>query len=85
MDIKKPSIKGGSNYGYLGHFSQDKFIQQGHNESGDMPISKRPTMDSIKKRSKEIDIENDSLMNDPKVQNREDERLLEKIRLNKGL
>lgn len=33
-DCKKPSVKGMANMGYLGHFAQDKFIQQGHNDSG---------------------------------------------------
>lgn len=37
MKLKKPSIKGMKNVGYLGHFSQDKFIQQGHNDSGTVP------------------------------------------------
>lgn len=36
---KKPSLKGMANTGYLGHFAQDKFIQQGHNDSGSMPIA----------------------------------------------
>lgn len=31
-EIKKPSLKGMSNMGYLGHFSKDQFIQQGHND-----------------------------------------------------
>jgi hypothetical protein len=33
MRMKKPSL-GGSNYGYLGHFKQDKWIQKGHNDWG---------------------------------------------------
>lgn len=32
--MKKPSLKGLNNIGYLGHFSQDKYIQDGHNTSG---------------------------------------------------
>lgn len=31
--IKRPSVKGMQNTGYLGHFSQDKYIQKGHNLS----------------------------------------------------
>jgi hypothetical protein len=34
VSVKKPSLKGEANYGYLGHFAQDKFIQQGHNDDG---------------------------------------------------
>jgi hypothetical protein len=34
MKIKKPSLTGMKNCEYLGHFAQDKFIQQGHNDSG---------------------------------------------------
>ena len=31
---KKPSLKGVKNTGYLGHFAKDKFLAQGHNDSG---------------------------------------------------
>lgn len=34
MKLKKPSLSGMKNCEYLGHFAQDKFIQQGHNDSG---------------------------------------------------
>lgn len=34
MKIKKPSLKGMKNCGYLGHFAQDKYMEQGHNYSG---------------------------------------------------
>ena len=36
-EIKKPSLKGASNlgYGYLGHFSKDKYIEMGHNDMPD--------------------------------------------------
>lgn len=40
MKIKKPSLKGMKNTGYLGHFAQDKYIQQGHNFSGKVPMKK---------------------------------------------
>ena len=30
--IKRPSLKGMKNTGYLGRFSKDKFLQQGHNQ-----------------------------------------------------
>lgn len=42
-DIKKPSLKGMSNMGYLGHFAQDKYIQMGHNDvkSDDARLSER--------------------------------------------
>jgi hypothetical protein len=33
MKPKKPSLKGQKHYGYLGHFAQDKYIQQGHNDT----------------------------------------------------
>lgn len=32
MKIKRPSLKGKANLGYLGHFAQDKYIQAGHND-----------------------------------------------------
>jgi hypothetical protein len=32
--MKKPSLKGMKHTEYLEHFAQDKFIQQGHNDSG---------------------------------------------------
>lgn len=38
MSIKKPSLKGMANTKYLGHFAQDKYIQQGHNFSGSLCI-----------------------------------------------
>jgi hypothetical protein len=38
MKIKKPSLKGMKNTKYLGHFAQDKYIQQGHNFSGSYPL-----------------------------------------------
>lgn len=28
-----------STYNYLGHFKQDKYLRQGHNDSGKMPLS----------------------------------------------
>jgi len=40
MKIKKPSLKGMKNYGYLGHFVQDKYIQSGHNFSGKPDLKK---------------------------------------------
>lgn len=33
MKIKRPSLKDMKNCEYLGHFAQDKYIQQGHNDS----------------------------------------------------
>ncbi len=36
MKIKKPSLKGMKNTEYLGHFKEDKYIQDGHNFSGGM-------------------------------------------------
>jgi hypothetical protein len=32
MKIKKPTLSGMKNFGYLGHFAQDRYIQAGHNE-----------------------------------------------------
>lgn len=40
MKIKKPSLKGMKNCGYLGHFGKEKYLSQGHNFSGKMEISK---------------------------------------------
>ena len=34
--IVRPSVKGMSNMGYLGHFAQDCYIQAGHNDTGDV-------------------------------------------------
>ncbi len=39
--VKKPSLKGMANTGYLGHFAQDKFIQQGHNDDGEIEYLKK--------------------------------------------
>lgn len=39
MKIKKPSLKGMKNCEYLGHFAQDKYIQEGHNLSGSMALA----------------------------------------------
>ena len=41
MKIKRPSLKGIKNTKYLGHFAQDKYIQQGHNFSGSYPLFKQ--------------------------------------------
>lgn len=35
--MKKPSLKGMQNCGYLGHFAKDKHIQAGHNTSWKSP------------------------------------------------
>lgn len=43
MKIKKPSLKGMKNTGYLGHFAQDEYIQQGHNFSGQVPLFREPS------------------------------------------
>lgn len=43
MEIKRPSLKGQRNMGYLGHFSQDKYIQKGHNLSGQFPMFREPS------------------------------------------
>lgn len=37
MKIKKPSVKGMKNVGYLGRFQKDKFIQDGHNTGPKTP------------------------------------------------
>ena len=31
MKLKRPSVKGKSNYKHLGHFTQDKYVCEGHN------------------------------------------------------
>ncbi len=38
MKIVKPSLKGMANTKYLGHFAQDKYIQQGHNDDGKVTV-----------------------------------------------
>lgn len=38
MKIKKPSLKGVKNCGYLGHFAQDQYLEKGHNFSGNPGI-----------------------------------------------
>ncbi len=43
MKIKKPSLKGMKNTGYLGHFAQDEYIQQGHNFSGSPALFREPS------------------------------------------
>lgn len=40
MKIKKPSMKGMKNCGYLGHFAKEKYLCQGHNFSGKMDLTK---------------------------------------------
>lgn len=35
-EVKKPSLKNVQAKEYLGHFSQDKYVAKGHNESGKM-------------------------------------------------
>lgn len=58
MKLKRPSLSEMQNTGYLGHFAKDKFLQQGHNDSGtveldnlaQMPtsvVSPSPSPDSI--------------------------------------
>jgi len=37
--MKKPSLKGMKNCEYLGRFSKDEFIQQGHNSFGAIPVA----------------------------------------------
>lgn len=54
MKIKKPSVKGMKNCGYLGHFAQDKYIEQGHNFSGKISYDskssiKGPEIKSLKR------------------------------------
>lgn len=43
MEIKRPSLKGQKNIGYLGHFSQEKYLQKGHNLSGQFPMFREPS------------------------------------------
>lgn len=40
MKIKKPSLSGIKNIEYLGHFSQDQFLEKGHNLSGKESLQK---------------------------------------------
>ena len=48
-DLKhiKPSLKGMQHTGYLGHFAQDKFIQQGHNDDGKVELRARDVLDAL--------------------------------------
>lgn len=34
MKIKKPTMSGMKDCGYLGHFAQDKYLEKGHNTNG---------------------------------------------------
>lgn len=43
MEIKRPSLKGQKNMGYLGHFAQDNYIHKGHNLSGQFPMFREPS------------------------------------------
>lgn len=57
MKIKKPSMKGMKCTEYLGHFKQDKFLKQGHNDSGKLMPSYvyqkgEKELDPVKKRQK---------------------------------
>lgn len=38
MKVKKPSLKGQGNCGYLGHFAKDKYLCEGHNTSGKVSL-----------------------------------------------
>lgn len=44
--MKKPSVSGKPNFGYLGHFKKDKFLQQGHNTSSSRDEIVRVLFDS---------------------------------------
>lgn len=58
MKIKKPSLSGQKNCEYLGRFSKDEFIQQGHNgtklEDGyaDAPMASE-SLDLLRKKQNE--------------------------------
>lgn len=43
MQIKRPSLKGMKNTKYLGHFAQDKYMEKGHNLSGQFPMFREPS------------------------------------------
>lgn len=67
MKCKKPSLKGKPLYGHLGHFSQDKYIQQGHNDSGKVQIKYAGTVPEIE-FEQGMDIESEKP--DPRVDER---------------
>ena len=83
MKIKRPSLKGMKNCGYLGHFAQDKYIQKGHNFSGrpDLKKSKRRSPDEII-ITEEGEVYSDS--DDPKKQWNELNEFYEKERRSAG-
>lgn len=41
MKIKKPSVKGMKNTGYLGHFAKDKYMAEGHNTNAVMRMKEK--------------------------------------------
>lgn len=48
--MKKPSVKGMSNMGYLGRFANDKWLAKGHNDigNGEAPLEADSGVDSDK-------------------------------------
>ena len=79
MKIKKPSLKGMKNCGYLGHFAQDKYMEKGHNLSGKVLISSAARMlddDSAIRDSSKMDAY-DLLKNTGNLSAKEAERMSE--------
>lgn len=56
MKIKKPSLKGMKHTKYLGHFAQDKYIRDGHNFSGSMPLFREPSQIEMMGPSNPFDV-----------------------------
>ena len=75
MEIKRPSIKGMKNMGHLGHFTKDKFIQQGHN---DVYTDKQEKLELVKEQSEvnkpSQEVTQGALDLEKKAANREGER-----------
>lgn len=49
MKVKKPKLTG-PGYGYLGHFAKDKFVAQGHNDSGSVELQRKALKRKYAKR-----------------------------------
>lgn len=50
--IKKPSLKGLKNVGYLGHFAKDKWISKGHNDVDCSKVKNLQLKDECERRQK---------------------------------
>lgn len=62
MNCKKPKLSGPL-YKHLGHFSQDKCVQQGHNDSGKIQIQYKGSVPSVEIESEKESESDDSESN----------------------